>query len=353
MAQRKMADDSFDNINIKHKNIMQLLTLDEQIPIELEFTSNGAIPKGSTSQQKSSDLNERLLSTMERHITFLEKELIRKDILIDKLTTMLSNSNSSNTLQGSEDTTLSLPLKSNNIPKESDHNKNIKTDEKKGEKRNEQNTAKKNTKLKEQHEDTAKSKIENQHDQISGPKENKNNNEERQERSGRNSNKKRLTCVIGDSMIKNMKGWKVNKTLEDDFIVVKSFPGAKTTCMKHYLAPTLEQKPDSVVLHVGTNDLKGKDTASEISKRIVDLAMNCAEHSTKVVVSGLVKRGDELNGKAEAVNTILKGSCSKRNIAFIEHNNIGMHDLNNSKLHLNKIGASKLNSNILNFISKV
>ena len=72
-----------------------------------------------------------------------------------------------------------------------------------------------------------------------------------------------------------------------------------------------------------------------------------------MLISGIVKRGDKLNGKAEMVNEILKASCQSRNIGFINHDNITRDDLNLSKLHLNKRGAEKLSSDFLNYLSKI
>ena len=101
-------------------------------------------------------------------------------------------------------------------------------------------------------------------------------------------------------MIKNLQGWEMSSKLKEDFVVVKSFPGAKTDCMNHYLIPSLKQKPDNIILHVGANDLQSTDTASKIASRIIDLAHKCVNNfgSGRVMVSGLISRGDNLNGKA-------------------------------------------------------
>lgn len=166
-----------------------------------------------------------------------------------------------------------------------------------------------------------------------------------------NHNKK-VTCIIGDSMLKNMKGWILNKKLNKDFIVVKSFPGATTECIEDYIKPTLRKKPDRLILHVGTNNLKSSDTPSKISKSIISLAKLCSESGCEVIVSGLITRGDELQGKVEALNSILQKSCGERNIGYIDHGNITINDLNGSKIHLNKRGANKLDKNIIEFIKK-
>ena len=42
-------------------------------------------------------------------------------------------------------------------------------------------------------------------------------------------------------------------------VVVRSFAGARINDLYHYLVPSLETKPDGVILHIGTNDLKNKE----------------------------------------------------------------------------------------------
>ena len=54
-----------------------------------------------------------------------------------------------------------------------------------------------------------------------------------------NKNSKRVVAVVGDSMIKHVKGF--NLSNKKNKVVVKTFPGAKVECMKHYMIPTLEQ----------------------------------------------------------------------------------------------------------------
>lgn len=70
------------------------------------------------------------------------------------------------------------------------------------------------------------------------------------------------------------------------------------------------------------------------------------------MISSIVMHGDELNGKGELVNSILKKSCESRNIAFVEHGGISVKDLNNSNLHLNTKGTKKLSHNFLEYLNK-
>ena len=60
---------------------------------------------------------------------------------------------------------------------------------------------------------------------------------------------------------KDIKSWKMsNRTSK---VVVKHFSSAKTKDIKSYIIPTVEQKPDNIILHTGTNDFKNTDTPEE------------------------------------------------------------------------------------------
>ena len=45
--------------------------------------------------------------------------------------------------------------------------------------------------------------------------------------------------------------------------------------MKAYVIPTVELKPDNIILHTRTNDLKIIGTPQEITMGISNLAMTC------------------------------------------------------------------------------
>ena len=72
-----------------------------------------------------------------------------------------------------------------------------------------------------------------------------------------------VTAILVDSMVKDIKGWKMSNCTWK--VAVKHLSGAKTKDMKSYVIPTIEQKPDNIILHTGTNDLKTVDTPEEIT----------------------------------------------------------------------------------------
>ena len=84
-----------------------------------------------------------------------------------------------------------------------------------------------------------------------------------------------------------------------------------------YVKPTIEEKPDSVILHRGTNDLRSDDE----SNRIIRDWLWCNHFS-------FTTHRDKLNVKVKAVIDNLKKCCLSKNILLIEHHNF------NARYHL-------------------
>ena len=73
------------------------------------------------------------------------------------------------------------------------------------------------------------------------------------------------TLLVGDSTVKNIKELRLNKRIKFS-VAVKSIPGATTKGMKHHIKGCLEDNsPDSIILHVGTNNLKNKESVEDIA----------------------------------------------------------------------------------------
>ena len=96
-------------------------------------------------------------------------------------------------------------------------------------------------------------------------------------------------------MLKHVKGYKLSN--KENKVVVKTFSGAKTSCMEHYIIPTIEQKPDVVILHCGTNDLKNQQP-EEVCKNIINLGKQISKKSeeTSVVVSSFLVISKKVKG---------------------------------------------------------
>ena len=63
--------------------------------------------------------------------------------------------------------------------------------------------------------------------------------------------------ILGDSIVKNVYGNAITKSIKHKKHVVKHFSGAKIEDMNNYVKPTQEKQPAQIIIHVSTNDLPG------------------------------------------------------------------------------------------------
>ena len=172
------------------------------------------------------------------------------------------------------------------------------------------------------------------------------------------NNEVKSVVIIGDSMIKHQNGWDMSQKVHKSEckVYVKSFPCAKTSCMKDHVKPSLRSPPNHFILHVGTNDLNSNQTSEVIAREIVDLATSLKNNQHGVSVSNIILRTDnsKLNAKRCKVNRILSQLCHERNIYLIDHSKkIKPNHLNKGKLHLNKNVSNILSRTFANEISRV
>ena len=105
-------------------------------------------------------------------------------------------------------------------------------------------------------------------------------------------------------------------------MVANHFSRSTTEDMKTYIQPPLKRDPDRVIIHVGTNDLRSSQDPVTIAKNIRDIAKISTTSKNEILVSSLVPRRDNLNGKGCQVNNILQKLCVKNNFACVNHDNI-------------------------------
>ena len=156
-------------------------------------------------------------------------------------------------------------------------------------------------------------------------------------------------------MIKKLNGYFLTRKVRHKYLIkVRSFSGAKVSCMADHVKPTLRDDKSDIILHVETNDPRTEKTASQTAKSIMDLTTSLKNNGNSVIVSGIVPRFDNLNNKATEVNNRLVLMCAERNIPFISHSesiDCSKH-LNESKLHLNFHGVKVFAENFSAFLTK-
>ena len=193
----------------------------------------------------------------------------------------------------------------------------------------------------------------------SGCNEQKQNDEYSRDMSGKHyhnkkRNNKRSITILGTSIIKDIKPYKMNKSLEPGSkIYVKSFSGAKVSCMRDHVRPSLRYNPDLIILGAGANDLKSEKTPEMISDEIINLASDMKSDTNEIMVSGIVPRNDDasLHEKGERVNELTREMCHSKGLGYVDNSNIDPNKhLNGSGVHLNYHGTSILVKNFLNAI---
>ena len=158
-------------------------------------------------------------------------------------------------------------------------------------------------------------------------------------------------------MVKKLNGYLLTRKIRHKHLVkVRSFSGAKISCMTNHVKPTLRDiNPDHIILHADTNDLRTEYTASQIAKATIDLVTSLKNDGNTVTVAGIVPRLDELSNKANELNRRLVLMCKERNISFLSHyESIGpSKHLNESKLHLNSNGIKVFAENFSKILAKL
>ena len=140
---------------------------------------------------------------------------------------------------------------------------------------------------------------------------------------------RKKTLIAGDSIVKNIEECRLNKRMKSS-VAVKAIPGATAKGMKHHVKGCLEgSSPDSIILHVGTNNLKNKEPVQDIASDIMDVAISIRNEKTNVSEMGLTIRNDRLNDKGKNKDSLLKRKCDEEKISFVGNTNINVGMLNN------------------------
>ena len=80
-----------------------------------------------------------------------------------------------------------------------------------------------------------------------------------------NTNKKKVIVVVGDSVTKFLRSDEFSTS--ERSVTVMKHPGCSTEDMTYYIKHIARKKPDTILLHVGTNDLaKGINTMKNVRK---------------------------------------------------------------------------------------
>ena len=164
--------------------------------------------------------------------------------------------------------------------------------------------------------------------------------------------------VIGDSMLNNINSRGLSKSKK---VEVLNFSGATSVDIVDKMDVILDDKPKSIIVHVGTNDLTNDVNLLNnvkkikiILKQLGDFFFKTKKKSpnTKLCFSDIIIRTDKKNLEKPCVDTNarLKNFCKQKNLDLIVNNNLKENHLAKKKLHLNRKGDSIFAKNLIDFI---
>ena len=87
----------------------------------------------------------------------------------------------------------------------------------------------------------------------------------------------------------------------------RSFNGANAKQLRYYIIPILiDDKPDAIVIHVGTNDILNHANHEDIARSIINIGLDCKNNGVnEVFISSIsVKKNLNLRAIVRRVNDI-------------------------------------------------
>lgn len=152
------------------------------------------------------------------------------------------------------------------------------------------------------------------------------------------------TIILGDSIVRNV-------SINEAHTV--AFPGATVAVITDQIQDVVMSFPaaDSLVLHVGTNDISRRQSES-LKRDFIQLFGVLKHLHLDVSISGPTPtfgRGCERFSRLLYLNTWLRSACQEHNVHFIDNFNLfwWRSDLfRNDGLHLNFAGANVLSMNL-------
>ncbi|XP_072045732.1 uncharacterized protein [Amphiura filiformis] len=170
---------------------------------------------------------------------------------------------------------------------------------------------------------------------------------------GHNSKKQKtdsIPCVVilGDSISKRIDGNRLSRSAQ---VNNKSEGGRRIeqVCKDVDSHSQLISTADSVIVHVGTNNLKS-DSLDVIQNKFVKLSDKLkvlVDSKCEVALSSIIPR-TEFAAKVDAVNEIIYNICEDNKWSYID--NAAVTDLGRDKLHPDKKGLSFLARNYQDFL---
>ena len=153
--------------------------------------------------------------------------------------------------------------------------------------------------------------------------------------------------MFSDSIPKGIRIRESNRYITNASARLKSFPGATSKELTHYVVPTLQEESfNSPLIHTDINDIL-KDQSDlqceSLTRNILEMSQKCKEHGIEeIIISPLaVTENIDLNLVAR-VNASMCNMCRENGFCFVDNSNISVDNLFKDKLRLLDSGKTIL-----------
>ena len=125
--------------------------------------------------------------------------------------------------------------------------------------------------------------------------------------------------------------------------------------MLDYIKSLVRKKPDTIMIHTGTNDVTNVvKTVNNVKKVAQYIREDDGDQKIQIGLSSICQRADrDLEKEITDTNKKLKNYCSGKGFIFVNNSTVNQSCLNKSKLHLNKKGTILLTNNIKQSLKEV
>ena len=167
-----------------------------------------------------------------------------------------------------------------------------------------------------------------------------------------NSNISKKGMGSGDSIVKYLRSDELSSS--DKSISIMKHSGCSSEDMVDYVKHVARKKPDTLIIHVGKNDLAKGVNTMKVRKCVEVIRALDNTENIQVGFSSIIQRTDkDFRNEIKETNIKLKNYCLDKGFIFVDSDNINESCLNNSKLHLNKKGTQRLAKNILSSLDNI
>ena len=174
---------------------------------------------------------------------------------------------------------------------------------------------------------------------------------------GNSQTNSRNIKIFSDSIPKGIRIKQMNQQIKNGNTRIHTFPGVTSRQLLHYLDVNLDKYTDTVVIHIGINDiLNSASNVNGLLSNIKDMIKKCRNFGVKYIfVSGLIYTKRIITEFLEDFHLKLVNVCKEMQVYFIDNKNITGIYLFSDGLHLlesgKKLLADNFVSNFNNFLS--